>query len=82
MRVKDLISKLQDFDPDESIACYCEDEGLKTEEGPVQIFEISQVTKNEAEPIRLDEDNGRPWLKFGKSEKSSNFVLLEITSDV
>lgn len=82
MKVKELIAKIQEFDPEESIACYSEDEGLRTDEGPIQIFEVQDVSEIEAESSRLNDGAGKPWLKFGKSDKSSKFVLLEITSDV
>lgn len=82
MKIRELISKLQEFDPEQTIACYSEDEGLKTDEGPIQIFEVQNVSEIDAESSRLNNGMGKPWLKFGKSEQSSKFVLIEITSDV
>lgn len=82
MKIKVLIKKLQEFDPEKSIACYSEDEGLRSEEGPVQIFELLDISEVEAESSRLEDGMGKPWLKFGKSEHSSKFVLIEITSDI
>ncbi len=82
MKIKDLITKLQQFDPEKSIACYCEDEGLRSEGGPIQIFELLDISETEAESNRRDDGIGKPSLKFGKSEHSSPFVLIEITSDV
>jgi hypothetical protein len=81
MKIRELMKKLQEFEPEQSIACYCEDEGLKSDEGPIQIFEVLEVSEVEAESGRLDDGRGKPWLKFGKSEDSSKFVLIEITSD-
>lgn len=82
MKIKELIKKLQEFDPEQSIACYSEDEGLKSGEDPIQIFEILNVSEVEAQSSRLDDAGGKPWLEFGKSDRSSKFVLLEITSDI
>lgn len=82
MKIKELIARLNEFDPEQSIACYSEDEGLRSSEGPIQIFEVQGVSEVEAESGRLNDGVGKPWLKFGKSEKSSKFVLIDITSDV
>lgn len=81
MKIKDLITQLQNFDPEKKIACYCEDEGLRANDSPVQIFEVLNVSEVDAEPSRQDDGHGKPWLKFDKSESSSKFVLIEITSD-
>jgi len=82
MKVKELIEKLQKLDPEQYVTCYSEDEGLQTNEGPIQIFEVQAVTEVEAESGRLNDGAGKPWLKFGKSDNSSKFVVLEITSDI
>ncbi|HHC6507148.1 TPA: hypothetical protein ACN32Z_004425 [Vibrio parahaemolyticus] len=82
MKVKELIEELQKLDPEQCVTCYSEDEGLKTNDGPVQIFKIQDVSEAETESSRLNEGSGKPWLKFGKSDNSSKFVLLEITSDI
>lgn len=81
MKIKELIKELQKFDPEKSIFGYCEDEELKVEGKPIQIFEVSGVSEVEAESSRIDGGHGKPWLKFGQSKDSSKFVLLEITSD-
>ena len=44
MKIKELINKLQQFDPEQSIACYSEDEGLKSTQGPIQIFVVLSVS--------------------------------------
>jgi len=78
MKVKDLIKKLESYDPDTDVICYSEDEGLKSDEGPIQLFEIMAVSDTDAEKTRLG--SGRPWLKFEKSELSSKITLLEVSS--
>lgn len=82
MKIRDLIADLQQFHPEQVITCYSDDEGLRSSEGPIQIFEVQRVSEVDAEPNRLDGGIGKPALKFGKSERSTKFVLLEITSDV
>ncbi|MCI5132842.1 MAG: hypothetical protein D3904_15325 [Candidatus Electrothrix sp. EH2] len=82
MKIKELIEKLQEFDPEQFIACYSEDMGLRSDEGSIQIFELLEVSEVEAESNRLDGGNGKPWLKFGKTGNSTKFVLIEITSDI
>ena len=81
MKIKELIKKLQQFDPEQYIVCYSEDEGLRSDEGPIQMFEVLNVSEVEAQSNRLGDGRGKPWLKFGKSENPSKFVLIEITSD-
>lgn len=82
MKVKELIEKLQTLDSEQTIACYTNDEGLRDNTGPVQIFEIVNIQEIDAESSRLEEGQGKPQLKFGKSSCSSKYVLLELTSDV
>jgi len=53
MKIKDLIEKLKQFNPEQSVACYTEDEGLKHDGGPVQIFEILNISESEAESRRV-----------------------------
>lgn len=83
MKIKDLIKKLEQFSPEQPVACYTEDEGLKHDGDPVQVFEILNISESEseAESSRLNDGAGKPWLKFGKSDSSSKFILIEITSD-
>ena len=82
MKIKELIQNLQKFDPEKSIVCYSEDEGLRSDEGPIQLFEVLNITEVRAESGRLNDVAGKPWLKFGNSDTSSKFVLIEITSDI
>ena len=80
MKVKELIEQLKNLNPESEVTIYCEDEGLKTEEDSVQVFEVIEVSETEAESDRLP--TGKPWLKFGKSQSSSKFSLVQVTSDV
>lgn len=82
MKIKELIKNLQKYDPDMDAHIYCEDENLKAGDEPIQIFEIVDVSENDATPSRLDDGIGKPWLKFGKGESSRKFVLIQVTSDI
>lgn len=79
MKVKELIQKLQSLNPETYLVCYSEDEGLKTTEGPVSLFEITDISETEADKSRLE--SGKPWLKFGKSDTSSKVAIIELTTD-
>jgi hypothetical protein len=80
MKIRELIDRLQKFDPESSVECYSEDENLNMGGSPIQIFTVLDISEKEAESSRLDDGEGKPWLKFGQSENSSKFVLIEITS--
>lgn len=79
MKVKELLEKLRGFDPDQDVICYCEDEGVVTPGQGFQLFEIASVDLTEAEKTRSK--NGVPSLKFGKTERSVDHLLIKITSD-
>lgn len=79
MKVKELLEKLNDFNPDQDIICYCEDEGVVTTDQGFKLFEIVNVDLKEAEKTRIK--GIVPSLIFGKTEHSTANVLMEITSD-
>ena len=79
MRVKDLLSKLSGFDPEQDVVCYCEEEGILPSKHGFRVFEINDVALTEAEKTRSED--GIPSLKLGKSERSEPHVLIDITSD-
>ena len=79
MKVKDLIAKLTNLDPEIDILCCCEDEGLRSSESEVQVLEILDVSEKVAEMSRVE--SGKPWLKFEKSDTSSKVALIEVTTD-
>ena len=79
MKVKDLLSKLNAFDPEQDVLCYCEDEGIQPPKHGFRLFEINAVDLTEAEKTRCED--GIPSLRLGKSECSAPHVLMDITSD-
>lgn len=79
MKVKDLLSKLSTFDPEQEVLCYCEDEGILPPKHGFRIFEINHIDLTEAEKRRCED--GIPSLKLGKTEHSAPHVLIDVTSD-
>jgi len=79
MKVKDLISKLDTFNPEYDIFCYCEDENLLPDNHGFMLFDIDDVEQTEAEKTRIED--GTPYLKLGKSQSSVPHILIQITSD-
>ncbi len=79
MKVRDLQSKLEAFDPDLDLLCYCEDEESLPPDGGFKLFEIEDIGASHAEPTRLKDDT--PYLKLGKTDTSTVHVLLNLTGD-
>gem|GEM_PF-925474 len=79
MNVKDLIQILEKYDPEIEVLGYSEDQELLTGKQGFKLFEILDVTANDAEKCR--DEKGKPSLKFTTSEKSQKHVLMEITTD-
>lgn len=79
MKVKDLLSKLSGFDPEQDVLCYSEDEGIVPPEHGFRLLEINDVDLIEAEKTRCED--GIPSLKLGKSECSAPHVLIDVTLD-
>lgn len=82
MKVKKLIELLQQFDPNQVVNCYCEDSGLRSDKGPIQFFEINSISDVDGEVERLDDGDGKPWLRVGKTDRSAKFLLLDITLNI
>ena len=78
MNVSDLIKKLKKLNQNQEIYCHCEDEGLRTDKGLIQYFDILEITEIQAKPIRLE--NGIAGLKFDNN--STSYLLIGITSDI
>ena len=79
MKVRELLEKLSDFDPEQDLICYCEDRGVTAPGHVFRLFDISSVDLREAEKTKCED--GVPSLKFGKTEHSVSNALIEITSD-
>lgn len=80
MKVKNLIERLNSFDPDHEVFCYCEeDEAIFDKNNGDIILSIENVDEVTAEKTRLQDNT--PKLKFEKNENSSQFVLITVTAD-
>jgi len=79
MKLKELLSKLETFDPEVDVLCYSEDADLLPKNHGFRIFDIIALASKDAEKSRTGD--GIPSLKLGKSGHSSTHVLIELTSD-
>lgn len=79
MKVKDLLLKLNAFEPEQDVLCYSEDEGILPPKHGFRLFDIDHVDLTEAEKTRCED--GIPSLRIGKSECSTPHVLIAITLD-
>ena len=77
MRVKELVAELSAMDQGLEVVCYAEDEGLTGE--PPWLLDVVGVKIVEAEKLR--DEQGRPQLKFGTSDRSERLVLVEVMGD-
>lgn len=76
MKLAELRDKLTDLDPNLEVLCYTEDSSLV---GPTRTFlllDIQAVSTPHAE--RMGREDGAPYLTFGKSATSEEFVVLEL----
>lgn len=79
MTVNDLITNLNNFDPDLEILFYCEDlESFKKQESSMRLFEYSSIQKVSAEKVRI---SNTPYLKLSNDEYSEEMCIIELTSD-
>lgn len=79
MKVKDLKEKLDGLDPEMDLVFSCEDEHMQQENIFFVLFDIQSIDVIEAERSRLED--GKPYMKFGKSDYSSNLAVVDITTD-
>jgi hypothetical protein len=79
MKVRELIEKLQKFDPELRVMGFSEDESITPGPTPVPIFEIIAVDTFEADTHR--DDDGFVRFHFEHSETSRKFLGIEMTLD-
>lgn len=73
MKVKELIKKLERFDPELRVTLYSEDSDK------VVGMDILDIGVTDGELTRTEE--GNPTIRFGKNKDSSKFLGINITSD-
>ena len=81
MKVKELITKLNDLSPELDVLCYTEDEGLLENGHLFRLLDFTidqKIQVSDAQKAR--DDNGVPTLKLGKSKYSQKHALIDITS--
>lgn len=78
MKVKDLINKLKEFDPELEVLCATEDEAIVGQRKLVQFFDIGNVGVARGITGR---DEGREFtFTFDHSEKACEIVFMDITT--
>ncbi|MBU0799936.1 MAG: hypothetical protein KKA05_02940 [Alphaproteobacteria bacterium] len=79
MKIKDFKAKLDRLDPEMEVVLCCEDEHMRQEGNLFLLFDIQSIDVTEAEKIRLED--GKPYLKLGKSDRSDKLAVVDITTD-
>jgi len=79
MKVRDLISKLNQFEPDLDVVCHSDDESVLAKSGGSPLFEMNDI--NLVEGTMTRGPDGIPAIKFGKAPGSRKLVFVDITSD-
>ena len=76
MNVGDLIKKLEKYDFETRVIVTSESDLIASGDQLVRVFEIIDTHKTKAELIRMDD--GRPSLKYNRSESSVDLIEIEI----
>lgn len=77
MKVKELINKLGQLNPDTDVLCYTEDEALLPKGQLFRLLDIESVSEAEGEKCRLDDNT--PYMKLGKGSASQKHVFIGVT---
>lgn len=80
MKVSELINCLKQFDGELNILCSSEDQDLLAENHLFRLFEIDNIGIAEGEMKRVDD--AVPSIRFGKTEYSQKFVVIDLTSSL
>lgn len=78
MKVKQLLRKLKDLDPQMEIYCYCEDDDLLATDPWFRLLDILDVSVVDGRRNRTDEQTRT--FKFGPSAAAQKHALIEVTS--
>jgi hypothetical protein len=76
MKLCELRERLTDLDPNLEVLCYTEDSSLVGPGRTFLLLDIQAVSTPRAE--RTESGDGAPYLTFGKSAASKEFVVLEL----
>lgn len=80
MKVKDLIDKLESFDPDIEVMFISEQEDIVPENYLVRVMELLEIKKSKAHVSR--DNNGIVSPAFGESKDSREWLFFQLTSDI
>ena len=80
MKVKDLVERLNKFDPELKVLCSTEDSELLAPKHLFRLLDIHDVSVVEAELTRGEADQV-PSLKIGHTSLSQKHVIIEVISD-
>lgn len=79
MKVKDLLDKLSQLDPELKLVLSTEDEEIVASDELFKLFDIENVSVMDAEPVRSKDR--KPTLSIGKSDQSEPIAIIKIVSD-
>ncbi len=79
MKVKDLLAKLRGFDAELEVLCCCEDQDILPQKHLFRLFEVDGVDLTDA--LKTRGADRVPSLELGKTEHSTPYVLIDISSD-
>jgi len=79
MKVKELVEKLNQLDPELEVLCYSEDSNLLAFEHLFRLLDIHGVSIVEGEKRRGDDQI--PSLKIGHTQHSQKHAVIEVTPD-
>lgn len=79
MTVRELIERLQRFDPKLEVLCYTEDPELQAKGHLFRLLDIVSVDIAEGE--KMCGDDQVPTMRLGKRPYSQKFVSIDVTCD-
>lgn len=77
MKVRDLLEKLKNVDPNLEVFGYSEDEELLASGHQFRVLDLVDIAISDAERARTDD--GVPTFKFGRTANSRSHVIVEMT---
>lgn len=78
MKVKELLEKLEQLDPEMDVLCSSEDSDIQSPNHLFKLFDILSIEAADAEKCKGEDE--MPSLKYGKSPVSEKHAIIEITS--
>ncbi len=76
MKVKDVLEKLSQLDPELDVLCYSEEESLVAKGHEFRLMDVESIGTITGEKCRCDDNV--PSMKIGESEYSQQHVTLNV----